>query len=108
MPSFAGTKGCSVSAEKEAVRILVKKIRTEALYTWEKDNCVHFFPEGCDARSVDIAVREVHTEDCGGDQHVMPIRDRFRVHRKSKKVEWYYAPDGEYLDFEKIHSVGHR
>lgn len=99
---------CSKKTETKALRVLQSKIRSNALYQWTKEQCLLFITETCNGHTVEIAVRENHTALCNGDPATIPIVDRFRVHTRSQKVEWYYAADGEYVNFSKVHSLGHR
>jgi hypothetical protein len=104
----ADAKGCTSAVETKAVRLLQAKIRSHALYRWTKEQCLLFVTEACDGREAEIAVRENHTAACGGDPATVPVADRFRVHTRSKKIEWYSAVDGEYVNFSKVRSIGHR
>lgn len=100
---------CSAANSAEAIRVLRAKIRSERLYvSWAKEQCLEFYPEHCDPMKVDIAIRELHTEECGGAPQTGPVVDRFRVYRKSKNINWYDVVNDEYLEFSKVHSMGKR
>lgn len=95
--------------EKTALQLLKNRINKEHMYDqWTSLSCLSIYVEDCDSKSVDIVIREIHDEKCAGDPNVnpMPIVDRFRVLRDSESIEWYYTPDGEYVEFNKIHTIG--
>ena len=95
--------------EGTAIRRLRSRIESEHLYAlWATMSCLSFLVEECDSKKADIAVREVHNEECGGDPAAAPVVDRFRVLKKSGRIQWYNLPNGEYVPFAKVHSVGHR
>jgi hypothetical protein len=67
-----------------------------------KPECVTFMAEGELNRHFDIAIREKHNEKCGGDPATAPVRDRFRVLRGTRTVQWYEPVNGEYVPFERF------
>lgn len=101
LPSRAGgDETCGKIAELIAIDALREKLKAERLYEpWAKEQCLGFYPEHCDAEKVDVAVRELHSAECGGDPATGPVVDRFRVHRKSKKIERYNVANDEYREF---------
>jgi len=100
---------CSEARGAAAIRLLQARVQQEKLYaSWARPQCLSFVAESCDATTVDLAIREVHNEVCGGDPSTAPVVDRFRLHRPSRRIQWYDAANGEYLAFEKIHSIGRR
>ena len=100
---------CADRAAGRAVQSLRSRVEEERLYSsWAKAGCLAYQAERCDSKKVDVAIREVHSSQCGGDPATSPVVDRFRVYRNSKKIEWYNVAKGEYLEFSKVHSVGGR
>jgi hypothetical protein len=67
-----------------------------------KPECVTFMAEGQINRHFDIAIREKYSGKCGGDPAAAPVRDRFRVLRGTRTVEWYDPVMGEYVPFERF------
>ena len=98
---------CNAAAQLDAVRLLRSKIRALGLYSEMNDQCLIVRAEDCNSRNIDLVVQENHTNDCGGDPATAPVLDRFRVLRRSKKVEWYSA-DGEYVGISKARAIDHR
>lgn len=104
-----GDKSCTAESDARALDVLREKVRAERLYTsWAKEQCLSFYPERCDGTVVDVAIRELHSEHCGGDPDTGPVVDRFRVFKKPSKIEWFDHIEGEYVEFDKIHSKKRR
>lgn len=89
-------------AEKEAVDLLVGKVKGDALYDyWTTPDCLDFVIEETTDSHVDIAIRENHEGGCPGDPDTAPVVDRFRVVRATKEVLWYEFPEDEYVAYER-------
>jgi len=102
-------KLCTSESDTRALDVLREKVRTEGLYTsWAKEQCLSFYPERCDSTVVEVAIRELHSEQCGGDANAGPVVDRFRILKRSSKVEWFDHVEAEYVEFDKIRSKGRR
>lgn len=85
------------------MRNLQNALRVQKIYEGRhRQQCLRFFVEDCNGTMADIAVRERHDETCGGDPTAEPLVDRFRLHKKGKRIEWYSATEGEYLPFDQI------
>lgn len=67
-----------------------------------RPECVTFMAEGEINRHFDIAIREKHSGKCGGDPAAAPVKDRFRVLRGTRTVQWYEPVMGEYVPFERF------
>ena len=50
----------------------------------------------------DLAIREHHSAKCGGDPHVSPVVDRFRLYRNSDVLLWYDSAEDRYLTYEHV------
>ncbi|WP_019865787.1 hypothetical protein [Methylovulum miyakonense] len=50
--------------------------------------------------SIDIAVREIHDDGCPGDPDIVPVVDRFRLLRGSKKLLWYNFVEDGFVDYK--------
>jgi len=90
-----------------AMRKLQNKLRVQKIYEGRHEQqCLRFFIEDCNGKLANIAVRERHDETCGGDPATEPVVDRFRLHKKGKRIEWYSAAEGEYLPFDELKGAG--
>jgi len=86
-----------------AMRKLQNKLRVQKVYEGRHEQqCLRFFIEDCNGKIANIAVRERHDETCGGDLATEPVVDRFRLHKKGKRIEWYSVVEGEYLPFDQV------
>ena len=93
----------------QAVDALRVKVRSERLYSsWAKEQCLPFYPEHCDSTLVEVAIRELHSEQCGGDPNTAPVVDRFRVFKQSSRIDWFDHAAAEYVEFGKVHTNGKR
>lgn len=89
------------------MRKLQNKLRVQKIYEGRHEQqCLRFFIEDCNGKIANIAVRERHDETCGGDPATEPVVDRFRLHKKGKRIEWYSAAEGEYLPFDELKGAG--
>lgn len=100
--SWGAEPRCTEADHAAAADLLQAKVRSPKLYAWTKPECLRFQVEQCDAQQVDIAVRELHNESCGGDPATAPVVDRFRVQRLTQTIEWYHAAKGEYRPFNQM------
>lgn len=75
--------------EGAMIDMAIGKIKKAGLYaSSESLNCLSFGIEDEDDSFVDIVIREVHDEarGCGGDPGVAPLRDSFKVAKKTNQV----------------------
>lgn len=85
--------------------MLRKRIKADRIYDrWADRKCLVYQLEQCDKRRVDIAIRERHRDGCPGDPATEPLVDRFRIIKKSGRIQWYDLRNGEYVRFSAIKS----
>ncbi len=95
--------------EGAAVQLLQERVESERLYvSWTTMSCLSYYVEACNSSKTDIAIHELHNERCGGDPATWPVVDRFRVYKKSGRIQWHDILKDEYVPFTKIHSIGDR
>jgi hypothetical protein len=73
--------------EDQAFDLVFKAIHQ--LYPDEPPSCFALMTEEKSRTTFDIAVREDHKKQCGGDPGVMPVRVRLRVGRRPVRL-WVY------------------
>ncbi|RQP23482.1 hypothetical protein [Piscinibacter terrae] len=112
-PAFAADPAAAPEAAScpewtlPAMRKLQNKLRVQKVYEGRHEQqCLRFFIEDCNGKVANIAVRERHDETCGGDPATEPVVDRFRLHKKGKRIEWYSVVEGEYLPFDQLKAAG--
>jgi hypothetical protein len=90
MPGVRAAAGAALT-EREAVRLLDGTLKRKcAAYQTEEATKAYF----------EIAVREVHSAECGGDPEVEPVMDRFRVFRKTRELRMWDPVTDEYKPYQ--------
>src|SRR5437016_9201286 len=51
-------------------------------------DCITYITEETTDAYVQFVLREIHNAKCGGDPAISPALDRYRVYRRSGKIEW--------------------
>ena len=76
-------------SEDAALNLLLRTLQHDHVYDKRISlDCVTFDTEEKTGSYFQVALRENHTAQCGGDPDVSPVVDRYRVYRASKKIEW--------------------
>jgi len=102
-------QSCQSDADVKAVETIKTMVQKDKLYTsWTTEPCLSFYPERCDAENVEVAIRELHTPECGGDSNTGPVVDRFRVFKRISRIDWFDYLEAEYVEYSKVHSIGGR
>ena len=100
--------GCHAT-EIAAVARVASRVRRDRLYaSWTTPDCLSYFVDSCAAKTVDVSIHEKHDARCGGDPATWPTVDRFRVHRRGERIDWFNVVDATWRPFDRIHSEGHR
>ncbi len=83
--------------------ILMSKVQKDKLYdSWTTMSCLSFLVERKTGKYIELAVREKHGGNCPGDPDTYPIVDRFRIHRKSKRIEWLEIVQDEWRPYKEV------
>jgi hypothetical protein len=89
--------------EQQALDVLMAKVHKDKLYdSWTTISCLSFLVEEKTKDYIDIAIREKHEGKCEGDPNTAPIVDRFRVHRLTKRIQWYEPAEGNYNPYRAV------
>jgi len=78
--------------EDQAIDIVARAM--PGLGWGQRLSCLSYMVEERSRQRFDIAVREKHDKQCGGDPSVMPVVERFRVARSPVKL-WRYDVVGD-------------
>ncbi len=62
-------------------------------------NCVTYGTEETTEAYFGFVLRENHNAKCGGDPETSPVVDRYRVYRKSGKIEWLEPVSGNWQPY---------
>lgn len=75
--------------EDAALAILERTLKHDGVYTHRISlDCVTYGTEETTNAYFQFVLRENHNAKCGGDPETSPVVDRYRVYRRSGKIEW--------------------
>ena len=81
--------------EDAALGLLIRTFKQDHVYAKRISlDCITYDTEETANSYFQFALREKHDSKCGGDPETSPVIDRYRVHRRSGKIEqWEAASD---------------
>jgi|SRR6266487_686634 len=75
--------------EDAALALLESTLKHDGVYAHRIFlNCITYGTEETTGAYFQFVLRENHNAKCGGDPETSPVVDRYRVYRKSGKIEW--------------------
>jgi hypothetical protein len=75
--------------EDTALALLERTLKHDGVYTRRISlDCVTYSTEETTNAYFQFVLRENHNVKCGGDPQTSPVVDRYRVYRRSGKIEW--------------------
>ena len=75
--------------EGAALALLERTLKRDGVYTHRISlDCVTYGTEETTNTHFQFVLRENHNAKCGGDPETSPVLDRYRVYRRSGKIEW--------------------
>lgn len=75
--------------EDRALALLESTLKHDGVYAQRISlNCVTYGVEETTGAYFQFVLRENHNAKCGGDPETSPVVDRYRVYRRSAKIEW--------------------
>jgi hypothetical protein len=75
--------------EDGALALLERTLKHDGVYTHRISlECVTYGTEEATDAYFQFVLRENHSAKCGGDPETSPVVDRYRVYRRSAKIEW--------------------
>jgi hypothetical protein len=76
--------------EDAALDLLVRTLKHDRVYAKRISlDCITYITEETTDAYFGFVLREKHDAKCGGDPEVSPVVDRYRVYRRSGKIEQY-------------------
>ena len=81
--------------EDAALALLERTLKRDRVYEKRISlDCISYSTEETTNAYFEFVLREIHNAKCGGDPDVSPAIDRYRVYRRSGKIEqWEAAED---------------
>ena len=87
--------------EDAALDLLERTLKRDHVYThrisWD---CISYGTEETTDAYFDFVLREIHNAKCGGAPEWMPVIDRYRVYRRSGKIERWQAIDDSWQRYD--------
>jgi hypothetical protein len=78
--------------ENAALDLLERTLKHDRVYANRISlDCVTYSTEETTGAYFQFVLRENHNAKCGGDLTTSPVVDRYRVYRRSGKIEWLEA-----------------
>jgi hypothetical protein len=75
--------------EDGALALLESTLKHDGVYADRISlNCITYGTEETTSAYFQFVLRENHNAKCGGDPETSPVVDRYRIYRKSGKIEW--------------------
>jgi hypothetical protein len=75
--------------ENGALALLEQTLKHDGVYAHRISlDCITYGTEETTGAYFQFVLRENHNAKCGGDPETSPAVDRYRVYRKSGKIEW--------------------
>jgi len=91
--------------EDTALALLVRALKHDRVYAKRISlNCVTYDTEEKTEAYFEFALREKHDAKCGGDPETSPVVDRYRVYRRSGKIELWQAADDTWQRYKPAKS----
>jgi hypothetical protein len=76
--------------EDAALSLFVRTIKHNRVYARRISlDCITYGTEETTDAYFQFVLRENHNAKCGGDPQTSPVVDRYRVYRRSGKIEWW-------------------
>ena len=76
--------------EDAALALLDRTLKRDHVYANRISlDCVTYGTEETTDAYFQFVLREKHNAKCGGDPETSPVVDRYRVYRRSGKIEWW-------------------
>ena len=87
--------------ESAALNLLLRTIKHDNVYAKRISlNCVSYGTEETTNAYFEFVLREIHNAKCGGDPETSHVLDRYRVYRRSGKIERYQPFDDSWQRYD--------
>jgi len=96
----AGPASYSLS-EDAALSLLLRTLKHDRVYANRISlDCVSYGTEETTNAYFEFVLREIHNAKCGGDPETSHVLDRYRVYRRSGKIERYQPIDDSWHRYD--------
>jgi len=91
--------------EDAALALLTRTLKRDRVYAKRISlDCITYDTEEKTDAYFEFALREKHDAKCGGDPETSPVVDRYRVYRRSGKIELWQAADDTWQRYKPAKS----
>jgi hypothetical protein len=86
--------------EDAALALLDRTLKRDHVYDKRISlDCISYGTEETTNAYFEFVIREIHNAKCGGDPETSPAIDRYRVYRRSGKIEQWEATDDKWQPY---------
>jgi len=87
--------------EDAALDLLVRFLKHDRVYANRIPmDCITYITEETTGAYFEFVLRENHNAKCGGDPVVSPVVDRYRVYRRTGKIERWKPPEDTWQRYD--------
>jgi hypothetical protein len=91
--------------EDAALEQLQRTLKRDGVYEKRISlDCVEYGTEETTNSYFEFVLREIHNAKCGGDPETSHVLDRYRVYRRSGKIEQYEAAQDKWHAYKGAHT----
>lgn len=88
--------------EDAALNLLQRTLKRDHVYekriSWD---CISYITEETTSAYFEVVLREIHNAKCGGDAETSPAIDRYRVYRRSGKIQQWEAASDKWQPYKR-------
>ena len=86
--------------EDAALALLQRTLKRDRVYERRISlDCIAYSAEETTNAYFEFVLREIHNAKCGGDPETSPALDRYRVYRRSGKIEQWEAAEDQWHSY---------
>ena len=86
--------------EDAALELLQRTLKRDRVYEKRiSTDCISYGTEETTDAYFQFVVREIHNAKCGGDPETSPAIDRYRVYRRSGKIQQWEAAEDQWQPY---------
>jgi hypothetical protein len=88
--------------ENDALDLLQRTLKRDGVYEKRISSaCISYGTEETTDAYFQFVVREIHNAKCGGDPETSPGIDRYRVYRRSGKIQQWEAAEDKWQPYRR-------
>jgi hypothetical protein len=89
--------------EDSALGLLQHTVKRDHVYEKRISlDCIAYGTEETTSAYFEFVLREIHSAKCGGDPETSPAIDRYRVYRRSGKIQQWEAAEDKWQPYARL------